>query len=207
MHDCRQRVLPPRGRVVAKSRFLLLGGIVANTLQGKSPAATLVDRRIAERLANIADVDLKQFGLEILRAGDDFALKPADFRWNRDRKVFCIRGQSLAVLQLETTSLARIPAERLDQLARQAREDHEASGRLLTLLMLTDVLLCQSWIYACERQTVRGLVRAALPGSEPREGWLHPLGVVSRSGQVVPRLLHSLLPDGEPTRGSTARRP
>lgn len=171
---------------------LLLGGLVSDTLCLTGPTTTETDRRIAPRLAEIAGVPLQDFGLELLRAGDDLlSADPADI-WSRDQKTFSIRNQKFAVAQLETVSLESLPEDRLTAFRRELADDARQHQWLLSLLVVTDVLTGDSWITAVESHTVRGVVKEAFGGEQSRPGWTLARGIVSRKKQVIPRLMQSL---------------
>ena len=54
-----------------KMAGLMLSAIISDTLLFKSPTCTPVDKKIAEELAKIAEVDINTYGLDMLKAGTD----------------------------------------------------------------------------------------------------------------------------------------
>lgn len=171
---------------------LLLGGLVSDTLCLTGPTTTDTDRRIGPKLAEIAGVELQDFGLDVLRAGDDLmTAEPADI-WSRDRKTFSIRNQKFSVAQLETVSLESLPEERLNAFRNEMVADARKNQWLLSLLVVTDVLTGNSWITAVESSSATGVLKEAFGDEHPRADWTLAEGIVSRKKQVIPRLMKSL---------------
>lgn len=172
--------------------LMLLGGIVADTLVLKGPTTTSIDRAVATRLAEIAGVDLERFGTEVLVAGDDLVMSEPSTIWNRDQKEFSLQNQNFAVAQLETVSLESLSNDKLEAYQELVDADRTANNRLASLLVLTDVLEGNSWIYSSETKAAAGAVRTVYSGDEPRTGWVEAPGVVSRKKQIVPSVMAAL---------------
>jgi manganese-dependent inorganic pyrophosphatase len=171
---------------------LLLGGLVSDTLCLTGPTTTEIDRRIAVRLAERAGVELQEFGLDVLRSGDDLmTAKPASI-WSRDQKVFSIRNQKFAVAQLETVSLRSLPEERLRAFRNALLADFQQNQWLLSLLVVTDVLTGDSWITAAESGAARSVLQTSFGDEHPHPDWTLAAGIVSRKKQVIPRLMQAL---------------
>jgi len=171
---------------------LLLGGLLSDTLCLRSPTTTAADRDVARRLAAAAGLELETFGRRVLCAGDDLLLRDPAEIWNRDQKTFGVRNRTFAVAQLETASLEDLPPERLDAFRRHIAADFEREGRLLSLLFITDVLRCDSWMTYREGKEASGVVEQCFGKSEAKPGWILAGGVVSRKKQVVPPLVRAL---------------
>lgn len=171
---------------------LLLGGLLADTLSLRGPTTRSVDRKIAARLSEISGLETEEFGLEILRAGDDLLTADPESIWNRDQKIFGIRNNGFAVAQLETTSLEEVPVERLDALRKYVQMDFRRNDYLLSILLLTNVLEGDSWLTVCEAPAVEGIIASCFGNHRPREGWFLARGIVSRKRQVLPVLMRAL---------------
>ncbi len=129
---------------------LLLGGIVADTLILTGPTTTDTDLAIAPTLAKIAGVSVQEFGLEVMVAGDDLKTSDPKDIWQRDQKQFSIRNQCFAVAQLETASLESLDAEKLDCFKQLVDNDKQSNMRMLSMLVLTDVIKGDSWLCCSE---------------------------------------------------------
>ena len=156
------------------------------------PTTGDADRKVAARLAEASGLDVDEFGLEVLRAGDDLLIAEPGKIWKRDQKVFSIRNRRFAVAQLETVSLESLPPERLDAFRARLAADFESEEYLLSLLFLTDILQGRSWVTACESAAAKGVVKTCFGANEPRPGWTLAQGIVSRKQQIIPRLMQAL---------------
>ena len=80
---------------------LMLSEIISDTLMFRSPTCTEVDRMEAEKLAEIAGVDIEELATAMFEAGSDFSSKTIDEIFYQDFKIFateevavwCISGQ------------------------------------------------------------------------------------------------------------------
>ena len=172
--------------------MLLLGGLVSDTLCLTGPTTTDSDRRIAPRLAELAGVELQEFGLDVLRSGDDLLTADPASIWSRDQKVFSIRNQKFAVAQLETVSLESLPEDRLNAFRKELLADFQKNQWLLSLLVVTDVLTGNSWITAAESGAAESVLQTSFGDEHPQPDWTLASGVVSRKKQVIPRLMQAL---------------
>jgi manganese-dependent inorganic pyrophosphatase len=68
--------------------LLLLSAIISDTLLFKSPTTTELDKKVAEQLAAFVEVDLNNYGLELLKAGADLSDLTADELVKIDSKEF-----------------------------------------------------------------------------------------------------------------------
>ncbi|MFR6099914.1 MAG: DHH family phosphoesterase [Longibaculum sp.] len=67
---------------------IMLGAIISDTLLFKSPTCTPTDTKIARELAQIAGVDIQEFGMEMFKAGTSLAGKTVEEIFNQDYKKF-----------------------------------------------------------------------------------------------------------------------
>lgn len=117
---------------------LMAAAILSDTVMFKSPTCTPRDKRLAERLARIAGLDLEALGRQIFSASVS-SDKSVEELLNTDFKEFHIAGHDLGIGQitcLDTDAvLARLP-ELLPAMEKMKAQRHYD----LQLLMLTDVL-------------------------------------------------------------------
>ena len=118
---------------------LLMSAIISDTVLFKSPTCTPKDRKTAERLAEIAGVNLKDYGLAMLRAGAGVGDKtPAEIAKN-DLKEFRIGDYRVIISQISVMD----PQEILnieDDIIAFMKENCEREGFDMHLLMATDIL-------------------------------------------------------------------
>ena len=173
-----ERGLMPSQRLAG----LMAAAILSDTVMFKSPTCTNHDRRIAERLARIAGIDLDELGKEIFSLGTD-ASKTVEELLATDFKEFHIAGHTLGIGQitcLDTDSvLARLP-ELLPAMEKM-KHDKEYD---MQLLMLTDVLReGTELIFLGDDDVIRMAFNA-----EVQDNHVFLPGVVSRKKQIVPAL-------------------
>ena len=162
---------------------LMAAAILSDTVLFKSPTCTPLDKRIAERLARIAGVDLDELGREIFSIGTS-PDKPAEEILTADFKEFHIAGQTLGIGQatcLDTEGMM----SRIDELleAMSARKDKR--GYDMILLMLTDVLREGTELVFLGDSSV---ISMAFSTNEIKGHHVFLPGVVSRKKQIVPAL-------------------
>ena len=118
---------------------LMAAAIVSDTVMFKSPTCTDRDRRMAERLAHIADLSLEALGREIFSASTPED-KPAEQLLFTDFKEFHIAGHDFGVGQITCVDSER-QLRRKDEFLALMEATKEEHGYSMILLMLTDVLL------------------------------------------------------------------
>jgi len=162
---------------------LMAAAILSDTVLFKSPTCTPRDRRMAERLARIAGIDLDTLGHEIFSvstSGD----KSAEDILSTDFKEFHIAGQTLGIGQvtcLDTNGML----SRLDELLAAMERKQNQRGYDMILLMLTDVLReGTELLFLGDKEAVR----LAFNTGEIRHNHIFLPGVVSRKKQIVPAL-------------------
>ncbi len=163
---------------------LLLSAIISDTVLFKSPTCTPYDKKTAERLADIAGVDLKEYGLAMLRAGAGIGGKTPTEIAKNDMKEFKIGDYRILVSQISVMD----PKEVLDiegKLIEVMREHCEREGFDLHLLMVTDILEESTYlIYAGSPKTLIG--EAFKKDASGTHVYLP--GVMSRKKQIIPPL-------------------
>lgn len=163
---------------------LLLSAIISDTVLFKSPTCTNYDKKTAERLADIAGVDLKEYGLAMLRAGAGIGGKTPTEIAKNDMKEFKIGDYRILVSQISVMD----PKEVLDiesKLIEVMREHCEREGFDLHLLMVTDILEEATYlVYAGSPKTLIGeAFKKDASGTH-----IYLPGVMSRKKQIIPPL-------------------
>ena len=160
---------------------LLASAIVSDTVMFKSPTCTERDKIIAERMARIAGVSLKDLGKEIFSSSRES--KSIEELLMSDFKEFHIAGHSLAVAQItsvETTDLFDRRGEFQAEMERLAKKKNYE----LVMLMLTDVLLDGTWLlFVGDEEDIKNAFSV-----QPREGAVFLPHVMSRKKQIIPSL-------------------
>ncbi|MBE5797280.1 MAG: putative manganese-dependent inorganic diphosphatase [Clostridiales bacterium] len=174
-----ERGLLPSGKLAG----LMAAAILSDTVLFKSPTCTARDRRMAERLARIAGIDLDVLGRDLFSAGTSTD-KPAEELLRTDFKEFHIAGHDLGICQITCLDTDRM-LQRLPELLAAMEKLKALKGYDMLLLMLTDVLRCGTeLVFLGEEEAVRQAFSA--PDAEDHHVFLP--GVVSRKKQIVPAL-------------------
>ena len=167
-----------------KMAGLMAAAILSDTVMFKSPTCTPRDRRMADRLARIAGIDLETLGREMFSAGSG-ADKPVEQLLNTDFKEFHIAGHNLGICQITCLDTDRM-LERLPEILPEMQKIKDNKGYDMFLMMLTDVLRCGTELVFLGGDDA---VRQAFNLNEDTSShhvWLPK--VVSRKKQIVPAL-------------------
>ncbi len=84
---------------------ILSAAIISDTLLLRSPTSTDTDRRMLERMARIAGIDIESFAMEMFKHGTSIEGKSPDDLLNEDMKQFDIYGEPIRVAQVFTMDL------------------------------------------------------------------------------------------------------
>lgn len=166
---------------------LLLSGLISDTLLLKSPTTHATDPAVADDLAEIAGVNLEEYGLALLKAGTNLATKSAEELIDIDAKTFELNGNQVRVAQVNTVDINEV-LERQEEIEAAITAAITANGYSDFVLMITDILNSNSEILALGSNIDK--VEAAFNFKlENNHAFL--AGVVSRKKQVVPQLTES----------------
>ncbi|MET3635200.1 manganese-dependent inorganic pyrophosphatase [Streptococcus porcorum] len=166
---------------------LLLSGLISDTLLLKSPTTHASDPQVAKELAEIAGVNLEEYGLAMLKAGTNLASKSAEELIDIDAKTFELNGNAVRVAQVNTVDIAEV-LERQAEIEAAMVAASEANGYSDFVLMITDIINSNSEILALGQNMDK--VEVAFNFKlENNHAFLE--GAVSRKKQVVPQLTES----------------
>lgn len=161
---------------------LMISAIISDTLLFKSPTCTEQDKQACEALAKIANVDLNEYGLEMLKAGASVKGKSPEFLLNMDAKSFNMGDKVVRIAQVNTVDVNEV-LEIQEDIENEinaiiAKEQYD-----LFVFVITDILNSDSTAIALgkEQQVVTKAFNTELNGNVA----VLP-GVVSRKKQVVP---------------------
>ena len=163
---------------------LLLSAIISDTVLFKSPTCTPKDKKTAEKLAEIAGVDLKEYGLAMLRAGAGIGGKSPTEIAKNDMKEFKIGDYRIIVSQISVMD----PKEVLDiedKLIAVMKDNCDREGFDMHLLMVTDIL--EEATYLLYAGSPRTLIGEAFKKDASGTHVYLP-GVMSRKKQIIPPL-------------------
>jgi manganese-dependent inorganic pyrophosphatase len=163
---------------------LLLSAILSDTVLFKSPTCTPYDKKTAQRLAEIAGVDIQEYGLAMLKAGSGIGdMTPMEIAKN-DLKEFTIGDYRIIVSQISVMD----PKEVMDlepQLIEAMTTICEKEGFDMSLVMVTDIL--EEATYLLYTGSPKTLIGEAFKKDASGTHVYLP-GVMSRKKQIIPPL-------------------
>lgn len=163
---------------------IMVSAIVSDTLLLKSPTCTPEDVHAAEELAEIAEIDLDAYGLEMLKAGTDLSDKTALDILNDDAKTFPMGNSTVRIGQVNVVDPLEV-LSRKEELIENMRKENRENNFDLFVLLITDIIESNS-LALVEGPGYRQFEMAFNKPIQLNSVELD--GVVSRKKQVVPPL-------------------
>ena len=168
----------------------MLGAILSDTVEFRSPTTTPRDRKAAQWLAEQAGEDIGRLARGMFRARLPFPPPPPRWWVHHDWKIYRFGDKEIGIGQTELTEIEKcMPKVELlrDELRKAAKE----SGLFMAVLVLTDILEEQSLLLVNDEKGL-GLAAHVFGVSPNASGVLVLPGVMSRKKQVVPPLAAAL---------------
>ena len=174
-----------RGLEIDKEEAILMAScIISDTLLLKSPTTTNHDIRALDELEKIAGIDIKQYGLEMLKAGTDLDDFTAEQLVNLDAKSLSKDDKKYVIAQVNTVSIEDV-LKRQDELEKAINDEISKNNLDLFVLAITDILNSNSEIISLGKSAK--LVENAFDVKlENNRAFLE--GVVSRKKQLLPNI-------------------
>lgn len=166
---------------------LMLSAIISDTLLFKSPTCTDQDKSIAEKLAQIAGVNLEQYGKALLKAGTDVADLSPEQIINIDSKDFSEDGVNFTISQINAVDYSIFDIQ--DKLELAIKAEIAAKNLNLYILVVTDILNADSKVLVLGDKS--DIVEKAFKVELDNKTAILP-GVVSRKKQILPAVLNNL---------------
>lgn len=164
--------------------ILMASAIISDTLLLKSPTTTEHDRKALEELGKIADINIEEYGLEMLKAGTDLDDFSEEELINLDAKSLDKNGTKFVIAQVNTVSIEDV-LKRKEKLEVAMNKEIEEKGLSLFVLAITDILNSNSEIIALGEKA-----DAVEKGFEKKleNNTVFLEGVVSRKKQLLPSI-------------------
>ena len=164
--------------------ILMASAIISDTLLLKSPTTTKHDEKALEELEKIAGIDIKEYGLEMLKAGTDLDDFTAKELINLDAKELDKNGIKFVIGQVNTVDIPSV-LERQEELEKAIEEELKEKELALFVLAITDILNSNSEILVLGENS--SVVEKAFDKKlENNRAFLE--GVVSRKKQLLPNI-------------------
>lgn len=163
---------------------LMLSSIISDSLLFKSPTCTEEDVAAAKELAEIAETDAEQYGLEMLKAGADMSSKSVDDLLTMDAKEFTMGNHTVKIAQVNVVDTADV-LNRKTEVKDAMNQAVEANGYGFFALAVTDILTNNS-VLLITGNKADAAEKAFNVKLDDHQALLE--GVVSRKKQIVPQL-------------------
>ncbi|MDN5325435.1 MAG: manganese-dependent inorganic pyrophosphatase [Moorella sp. (in: firmicutes)] len=176
----KERGLDPDAAVAG----VLCAAILSDTLLFKSPTTTQVDKELAAWLADIAGLDVANFGREMFRAGSSLRGRSGREIILEDFKSFNFGSNRVGIGQIEIIDPDTLPVGR-DELQAELEKLQAEKQYDLVVLMVTDLMRNGTeLLFAGPQGRAVELAFNVTPGEKS----VFLPGVMSRKKQVVPPL-------------------
>lgn len=167
---------------------LMLSAIVSDSLLFKSPTCTEQDIAAAKELAEIANVNMEEYGLAMLKAGANLSDKSIEQLISLDSKEFGMGQYKVEVAQVNAVDTNDV-YNRQEELEKSLEAVITQKELDLFVFIVTDILANDSVVLALGSKT-DAVEKAFHVQLEDNKALLK--GVVSRKKQVVPVLTDTL---------------
>ncbi|WP_430608084.1 manganese-dependent inorganic pyrophosphatase [Enterococcus sp. AZ170] len=163
---------------------MMVSAIISDTLLFKSPTCTQEDIDAANELADIADINLDGYGLDMLKAGTNLSDKSAEILLDLDAKSFPMGDKNVRIAQINTVDLNEV-LDRQAELEAAMNNANAVNGYDLFVLIITNILNSDSELLVIG-DSIDKVEAAFNVKLDNNRTFLN--GVVSRKKQVVPQL-------------------
>lgn len=166
---------------------LMLSAIVSDTLLFKSPTCTAFDKEIALELAKIANIDIEEYGLEMLKAGTDLSDLSAEELINVDSKEVMLKDIKAVIAQVNTASIPDMMT-RKEEIEKAIEKEIKDKNLDIFFLAITDIINSnsQAIVLGNKAELAETSYNVKL---ENNTAFLE--GVVSRKKQIIPILTNN----------------
>lgn len=164
--------------------MLMLSAIISDTLLFKSPTCAEYDKMAAEELAKIANVNIEEYGMEMLKAGTDLSDISDKGLLSLDAKEITIGNLKTIIAQVNTASIPEM-MQRKEKVEEEMKKVIEEKGLDLFFFAITDIINSntQAIVLGEKSEIVEPAYNIKL---ENNTVFLE--GVVSRKKQIIPVL-------------------
>ena len=166
---------------------IMLSAILSDTLLFKSPTTTDIDIEVGNKLAEIAHLDINEYGMKMFKAASTVSELSVYDIIHTDMKTFKYDDSNIAISQVMTLDFDDIH-ERAEDVITELNNMCEYGGLKIALLFVTDVIRNGSYLFYNEKS--KDLLEDAYGIDELYQG-LYFDGVVSRKKQMLPPLLEN----------------
>lgn len=166
---------------------IMLSAIISDTLLFNSPTCTDIDKIIAEELAKIANVNINEYGTDMLIAGTSIEDETPEHLIMKDMKKFTFGKYKAVISQINTGDVKKL--SNMLPLLKEKIEHYCIEQQLdMAVLMVTNIIFGGSEIIIAGKN--KWIAQNAF-NIEPNEDTIYLKGVFSRKKQIVPALMNA----------------
>lgn len=167
---------------------LMLSAIISDTLLFKSPTCTEEDKKAAKELANIAEIDINTYGLDMLKAGTDLSDFTPEQLINIDSKEFVNDSFKFQVAQVNTACIEDV-LQNKSEIENAMQKFVDENNLNIFVFLITDIINSNSQAIVLGNN-VDVFEKSFDKQLENNMAFLE--GVVSRKKQVAPVILKNI---------------
>lgn len=167
---------------------MMLSGILSDTLIFKSPTTTNMDIDTAVILSHIANVDYKEFGLNMLRAGSSLKGKTKEEILYTDFKSYPISNKNVGLSQVSTTNVDEF-MDNITEYVDLVNDVSKSNSYYFVCLFITDILNDGSYVIYSDN--AKDVVKNAFNLEVIHQG-VFLKDVLSRKKQILPQIMNEM---------------
>lgn len=167
---------------------LMLSGIISDTLLFSSPTTTDKDIEIGHELANIANVNIEDYAMEMFKAGSALNGKSHEEIFYTDFKTFTINNKKVGVSQVSTVNVKEFDNSSQEYI-RLIETIASNNNYHILILLVTNILSNGSYLYY--NKSAEDILNNCFNVENIKEGYYLD-GIVSRKKQVIPNIMEAL---------------
>ena len=171
-------------QISEEEAILMASSIMSDTLLLKSPTTTDHDKKALEELEKVAGINLKEYGLEMLKAGTDLNDFTVEELISLDAKSLDKDGTKFIIAQVNTVNISEV-LKRQEELERAIEKEIKEKELKLFVFAITDILNSNSEIIALGEKA--DIIEKAF-GKKLDNNRAFLEGVVSRKKQILPNI-------------------
>lgn len=178
----KEKIVPPR-----EIAGLMLSAILSDTLLLTSPTTTYNDITATKELANIAGLDYKKYGMQMLKAASSIKGLSVSELISQDFKTYTVNNKIYGISVITSMDFDIINKDidkYIERLNEMSKKEFEG-----VLLFITDVVMRGS--YVIYNNDSENLLKNAFNLKNIKEGYFLE-GIISRKKQILPALLKEL---------------
>jgi len=167
---------------------LMLSGILSDTLILTSPTTTELDKEAVEKLSKIAEVDYREYGYNMIKAGTSLKGKTLEEILYTDFKTYKVDNKKIGLGQIITTNIDEM-SEQIDEYVKLLNDVSERNNFYFVTLFVTDILRNGSYVIYSDR--AEDILKLAFNLDEVKQTvFLDKL--VSRKKQMLPSIMNQM---------------